>query len=123
MIFEDENIRITAIANQHTDCARSFLVEAEGKTVLFTGDLKHDIPDYPAVATERELDLIVMEGAHTHLNKPEVMERLKASRTKAMIVQHRYDKFNTDGMVDEFIRFAADKFTVTCAHDNDVFYV
>ena len=123
VIFEDGNIRITAIANAHTACSRSFLVEAEGKAVLFTGDLKRDIPDYPAVATDRDLDLIIMEGAHTCLNKPEVMETLKASRTKAMIVQHRYNRFNTDEMVEEFRRFAADTFTVTCARDNDVFYV
>ena len=123
VIFEDENITITAIPNQHTDCSRSFLVEAEGKAVLFTGDLKHDIPDYPTVATERDLDLIVTEGAHTRLNKPEVMEKLKASRTRAMIVQHRYNRYNTDEMTDAFIRFASDKFTVTCAHDNEVFYV
>ncbi len=123
VIFDDGVVRVTAIVNEHTSCSRSFLVEAEGKRVLFTGDLKHDIPDYPAVATEQELDLIVMEGAHTRLNKPEVMEKLKASRTKAMIVQHRYDRYNTDEMVEEFRRFAAEKFTVTCAHDNDVFYI
>lgn len=123
VVFDDGSVRITAIVNQHTACARSFLVEAEGKAVLFTGDLKRDIPDYPAVAIGRELDLIIMEGAHTRLNQPEVMETLKASRTKAMIIQHRYDKRNTDEMVEELRRFVADKFTVTCAHDNDVFYV
>lgn len=123
VIFDDSTVRITAIANQHTACSRSFLVEAEGKKVLFTGDLKHDIPDYPTVATEQELDLIVMEGAHTRLNKPEVVEKLKASRTRAMIVQHRYGKCNTDEVVEEFRRLAADTFTVTCARDSDVFYV
>jgi ribonuclease BN (tRNA processing enzyme) len=123
VIFDDGVVRITAIPTQHTACSRAFLVEAEGKKVLFTGDLKHDIPDYPAVATEQELDLIIMEGAHTRLNKPEVMETLKNSRAKAMIVQHRYDKYNTDEMVEELRRFVADKFTVTCARDNDVFYV
>ena len=123
VIFDDGTLRITAIVNQHTSCSRSFLVVAEGKKVLFTGDLKHDIPDYPAVATEQDLDLIIMEGAHTRLNKPEIMEILKASRTGHMIIQHRYDKYNTDEMVEEFRQFVADKMTVTCAHDNDVFYV
>ncbi|MBQ8357503.1 MAG: MBL fold metallo-hydrolase [Clostridia bacterium] len=123
VIFDDGTLRITAIVNQHTACSRSFLLEAEGKKVLFTGDLKHDIPDYPAVATEQDLDLIITEGAHTRLNKPEVMEILKSSRTRHMIIQHRYDKYNTDEMVDELRRFVADKMTLTCAHDNDVFYV
>lgn len=122
-VFEDENIKITAMVNQHTDCARSFLVEADGKRVLFTGDLKHDIPDYPTVALETDLDLIIMEGAHTRLNKPGVIDKLRESRTKQMIIQHRSVNYNTDEIVEEFRCFVADKFTVTCAHDNDVFYV
>ena len=123
VIWEDDLIRITAIRSQHTSCSYSFLVEAEGKKVLFSGDLKAHIPDYPKIAHETDIDLIIMEGAHTHLNEPEVMDILKASRTKHMIVQHRYNKFNTDEMVEEFRRYVADKMVVTCAHDNDVFYV
>ena len=123
VIYEDELIRITSIRNQHTTYTYSFLVEADGKKVLFTGDLKAHIPDYPAVAHETDLDLIIMEGAHTRLNEPEAMDILKASRTKQMIINHRYNKFNTDEMVDEFRRYVADKMTVTCAHDNDIFYI
>lgn len=51
------------------------------------------------------------------------MKILKSGYAGAMIIQHRYNQYNTDEMVDEFRRFATDKFTVTCAHDNDMFYV
>jgi ribonuclease BN (tRNA processing enzyme) len=62
--YEDENIRITAVRNQHCKNAFSFFVEAEGKRVLFTGDLRHPTVDFPAPAFELPCDLILCELAH-----------------------------------------------------------
>lgn len=44
----------------------SILIEAEGKALLFTGDLSEGLrdDDFPRVAFERPLDLIVCEYAH-----------------------------------------------------------
>ena len=44
----------------------SILIEAEGKTLLFTGDLSERLKDddFPKVAYEREIDLVVCEYAH-----------------------------------------------------------
>jgi hypothetical protein len=41
-------------------------LEAEGKAVLFSGDLSKDLEknDFPTVAFERELDLFVCEMVH-----------------------------------------------------------
>ncbi len=64
LAFEDENIKITAVPTQHCKNAYAFLVEAEGKRILFTGDLKHPSIDFPAPAFEQELDLILCELAH-----------------------------------------------------------
>lgn len=64
LAFEDENLRVTAIPTQHCVNSYAFLIEAEGKRLLFTGDLKHPSADFPAVAFETELDLIVCELAH-----------------------------------------------------------
>ena len=62
--YEDENLRLTAIPTQHCVNSYAFLVEAEGRRVLFTGDLKHPNVDFPQAAFETELDLIVCELAH-----------------------------------------------------------
>lgn len=62
--YEDEKLRLTAIPTQHCVNSFAFLIEAEGKRLLFTGDLKHPTADFPTVAFETELDLIVCELAH-----------------------------------------------------------
>lgn len=62
--YEDENLRVTAIPTQHCENSYAFLVEAENRRVLFTGDLKHPAADFPREAFETELDLIVCELAH-----------------------------------------------------------
>ncbi len=79
--YEDENMRLTAIPTLHCVNSHAFLIETEGKRVLFTGDLKHPTADFPAVAFETELDLIVCELAHF---SPDdcipVFDRTKAKR-------------------------------------------
>lgn len=79
--YEDENLRVTAIRTQH--CANSFalLFEAEGKKLLYTGDLCRPSVDFPQIAFETELDLLVCETAHF---SPDdcipVFDRTKAKR-------------------------------------------
>ncbi len=62
--YEDEALRLTAIGTKHCENSFAFLVEAEGKRVLFTGDLSRPSVDFPQVAFGTELDLIVCETAH-----------------------------------------------------------
>lgn len=66
LMYEDEAIRITAFRTYHTGRSFAFLVEAEGKRVLFTGDLKNPQVDFPTSVLEKPLDLAVCECAHFH---------------------------------------------------------
>ena len=118
VIFDDGNLKVTAIPVDHYQNAHAFLLEAEGKRVVFTGDLMADMPDYPKVITGSDVDLVVTEGAHTRLNKPEVMALLKSSRTGKLIISHRYDQVNTDEMVAELAEYCKDAFETVLAHDN-----
>ena len=118
VIFDDGNLRVTAIPVDHFQNAHAFLLEAEGKRVVFTGDLMADMPDYPKVITETETDLVVTEGAHTKLNKPEVMALLKQSRTKTLVITHRYTHVNPDEAVAELGEYCKDAFETVLAHDN-----
>ena len=122
VIFDDGNLRVTAIPVEHCPGAHAFLLEAEGKRVVFTGDLKAGMSDYPAVITETDVDLVITEGAHTKLNKPETIEILGKSRTKRLIVTHR-NSVNPDAVVEEMTAALADKFPVLAVCDNDVIEV
>jgi hypothetical protein len=62
VVFDDGTLKVTAIPTQHHVPSYSFLLEAEGQRILFTGDLKHPSVDFPKV--EGRVDLAVCEGAH-----------------------------------------------------------
>lgn len=64
MAYKDEHLRLTAIPTQHCVNSHAFLIEAEGKRILFTGDLRHPAVDFPQIAFETPLDLLVCELAH-----------------------------------------------------------
>lgn len=63
VIFEDENLKLTAIATQHCPNSHAFLAEADGAKILFTGDLGHPTKDFPDVK-DVPLDLVICECAH-----------------------------------------------------------
>ena len=70
-IYTDENIRLTAIPTKHLKDwggypAYAFLVEAEGKKLLFSGDMSQNLKynDFPEVAKREEIDLFICEMAH-----------------------------------------------------------
>ena len=68
--YQDENIKITYLPTNHVNSehGRSYaiLVECDGKKVLFTGDLSGELKseDFPKIASEEKLDLIICEFAH-----------------------------------------------------------
>lgn len=73
-VYEDENIRLWLIPNCHlknrSDSldrpSYSIVLEAEGKRLIFTGDLSGGLRqnDFPSIAIEQPSDLIVCEMAH-----------------------------------------------------------
>lgn len=117
VIFDDGTVKITAIPNAHMANSHSFVVDAQGKRVVFTGDLAAGMPDYPAVITGEHSDLVVCEGAHTRLNKPEVEQLLAKSKTDRLIVHHRAPLCNTDEGIAEFAEAMRPYFPVLLAHD------
>lgn len=88
--YEDEHIKVTAIPTDHIKNFPSYayMIEAEGKRLLFTGDLSGDFHDYPEIVFEEEFDVIVCEL--THFTVENAMPKLIKSRTKQMIFSHIY---------------------------------
>ena len=64
VIYDDGVLKVTSFPTKHCEKSRALLLEAEGKAVLFTGDLKNPQVDFPAAAKEKPLDLLVCECAH-----------------------------------------------------------
>ena len=68
-IYNDNVLKVYAYTTQHTENSYAFLIEAEGKRVLFSGDLKWMEPDLPLEALSKPLDLAVLECAHFEATK------------------------------------------------------
>ena len=65
VVFDDGVLRVTAYRTRHIDFSYSYLVEAQGKRVLFSGDLSHTpADDFPIAVLSSPLDLAICESAH-----------------------------------------------------------
>lgn len=94
--YEDENLRVTAIPTKHCACSYAFLMEAENKKILFTGDLCRPSVDFPQIAFETELDLLVCETAHF---SPDVcIPFLDKTKAKRVLHTHVNDKRWADAL-------------------------
>jgi len=83
-VYEDENIRISAFRTMHIAESFSYILEAEGKRVYFSGDLAHPsklnnpTQDMPVEEFDKGLDLAVLEFAH--FNAPDKYYELLKDR-------------------------------------------
>lgn len=117
VVFDDGTLRLSAVQNRHTAISYSFLAEAEGKRVIFTGDLAAGMPDYPQVALTEPSDAVICEAAHTRLNKPEIVELLGKNRTARFVVHHRSPRCNPDEAIADFTQALTPRFPVFLAYD------
>lgn len=86
-VHDDGVIRVTAYRTKHCEVSYAYLVEAEGKRVLFTGDLKNPTIDFPCAAMQDgDIDLAICEAAHF---RPQDYEGLfKEGKIHQAIINH-----------------------------------
>ena len=127
LFFEDENIKVWGIRTDHIPGFETFayLVEAEGKKVLFTGDLSGDMHDYPFIALKENLDAIVCELTHMRNGEKDglsesVIEKLRGSLTKRFIFNHVHPQ--CEQLMNQKYREEL-KQRVEIARDGDVFEI
>ncbi len=101
LFFNDGFLTATAIPSRHAERSYSFFIEAEEKSILFTGDLKHPDQDFPVIAKERCTDLIVCESAHFQATA--YLPHLRACQTKLVYVNHYQGK-----MIPSILQLAED---------------
>lgn len=89
LIYDDGTLRVTALKTGHIPNAYAFSLEAEGKHVLFTGDMKHgDGPtaDYARYTAETKYDLVVCECAH--FDAMQYLEPIRKNPPKRFFFSH-----------------------------------
>lgn len=98
VIYADDRISVTAIPTRHMQYADrayptyALAVEAEGKRLIFTGDLHgNDAADFPQLAKEEPSDLIVCEAAHFEIET--ILPIATACPTKRLWFNHVYRKY------------------------------
>ena len=91
LVFEDENIRVTALHNDHLREADtedwhsySYLIEAEGKRIVFSGDVHYPHELDPLL--EGGCDLLIMETGHHKV--ADVCEFAKSRGVKKLVFNH-----------------------------------
>ena len=99
-VYSDDNIRLTPIPNKHlahdNRPTYSYLLEAEGKRVIFTGDMSQRLEqnDFPAYPLEHNVDLVISEMAH--FDVCHILPYLEKCKTDKMLFNHVFplDKLN-----------------------------
>lgn len=115
--FADGNVSVTAVPTDHGRGrfpSFSFVIEADGKKILYTGDLSASLDDFPVRAAE-EADLVICELTHA---LPEVTEsKLRPLALKRVVFTHIGPRYEKGGVLTlpQGLPFA-----VSAASDGDV---
>lgn len=121
VIYEQNGLKVTAIPNNHMEHGKypsfSYMLEHDGKRVLFTGDMDANFPEYEKILGEREYDLVICEMAHASLK--DVWEKLSKTKTKKMIITHVYPV----QLEDPEVIFKKMPFDVQLAQDGQCVFV
>ena len=87
IIFDDGTVRVEARPTNHTHASYAFVLEAEGKRILFTGDFAEQFTEYPEILRKETYDLVICEGAHCS-SFVDIRDMLAATNTKQMLINH-----------------------------------
>jgi glyoxylase-like metal-dependent hydrolase (beta-lactamase superfamily II) len=120
VVYDDGVLRATYIPVSYHEGQPHFaiLIEAEGKSVLFTGDMSQNLQDddFPRVAYERFLDAIVCEYAHSLID---VLEpRMQKCRTGVFCFNH-YAGYRHEELA-EIVNCGRFAFPIRALRDGDV---
>ncbi len=115
-IFNDSVLKVTAIDTMHCPNSHAFLLESEGKRVLFCGDLKKPEIDFPNI--HEPIDLIFCEGAHFPVT--DYIPILENIDVKRVVINH-YSPLFTKSAIELKNALKKRNLPVTLATDNMVF--
>lgn len=126
LLFEDENVRVSAIHNTHLKedgtngwHSFSFLIEAEGKRIVFSGDVAS--PEELDVFVQEGCDILIMETGHHKV--ADVCEYAISRGVKKLCFNHHgreiiNDREGCQKMVDDYA--TARNISIVICEDNMV---
>ena len=91
-VYDDGNVKVTALPTKHLENegrpSYALLIEADGKKIVFSGDLSHGLQrnDFPQYVLENEVDFMQCEAAHFRLDQ--LSPYLEKCRTKQLCFTH-----------------------------------
>lgn len=86
LFFDDGFLKVTAIPNRHiVSPSYCFLIEAQGRKMVCTGDLSGDCSDFPLEAA-KEADLVLSE--FTHFKPEHLLPKLLEIHPRKLILHH-----------------------------------
>ena len=91
VVYDDGVLKVTAVATKHCENSFAYFAEAEGKTVLFTGDLANPGVDFPMPAGNKPLSLVVCESAH--FPATDYLPVFEQCDIKKVCITHYSDRF------------------------------
>ncbi|NLL83801.1 MAG: MBL fold metallo-hydrolase [Lentisphaerae bacterium] len=128
LCYEDDLIRVSTIPNKHLEAmvpprpSYSYLIEASGKRILYSGDLHHKFCDFPIRPDDPPYDLCISECTHFPLEI--AIPILKDLPIKKMVFNHVANRWHGAAAEQLFTELVATlPFPSTLAHDGDEFTV
>ena len=119
-IFDDGVLKVTAIPTLHCQPRPSyaFLLEAEGKRVLISGDLSQFLHkgDFPTLVENGNLDLFVCEMAH--LAEEHILPYLEKCTAKRVMFNHYQKRKEAD--IERLAAPGRFPFSVSAAQDGEI---
>ena len=98
LVYEDENIRVTAYRTRHFDNENkdfpsyAFAVDAGEKRIVFTGDVSRHLQDFPVQAFDKDA-VCVMECQHYRPEiAGEILRKLSVSRFIGVHISDKWDR-------------------------------
>ena len=124
-VFSDDSISVRAVRTQHfkdaPECFPSFayVIEAQGKRIVHTGDLAADFSDFPGIVRDEPCDLCICESTHFDMKK--ALDVLRTCPIEKLIFSHVADHWHGDGEKKLMELLKEMPFPCTLAHDGDTF--
>ena len=117
LVYDDGIIKVTAMKTGHIPNAYAYIIEAEGKRLLFSGDMKHGdgpISDFARFLETGTFDLAVGECAHFPAEL--YTEPLRKNPPKRFVITHYSSRFTES--VYRFKALMANELNVIIANDD-----
>jgi len=125
-IYSDDRLTVAAYPTDHIPNSPikpitfSYILSAENKRLLHSGDLWGDFHDYPKILLEEHFDLLVCEC--THFKAEVAVPLFQNTKADRMIFIHVADRWHgTQGEMDFYQAYKPISVPFLLAHDGDVF--